>query len=85
MVQVGIPIWTHYMDSTTYLYLCLSCARFCRGCLIECDDQPLSEAIRYIAIDWQDAFLYLKYQSAMERVITCATIYMYMYTTCVYM
>jgi ubiquitin carboxyl-terminal hydrolase 6/32 len=41
--------------------------KFCRGCVIECDDTPIGDDPQYLAIDWDDAFLHLKYQSAQER------------------
>ena len=44
--------------------------RFCRGCLLECNESPIGDDPHYLAIDWDDAFLHLKYQSALERVIT---------------
>ena len=42
--------------------------RFCRGCLVECNDRPLPCSVLYLAIDWEESFLHLKYQGALERV-----------------
>ncbi|XP_019848743.1 PREDICTED: ubiquitin carboxyl-terminal hydrolase 32-like isoform X2 [Amphimedon queenslandica] len=43
--------------------------RFCRGCPIECDEGTFGadDPPHYIAIDWEDGFIHLKYQSGLER------------------
>ena len=41
---------------------------FCIGCPLPCDESPLGRTSGYIAVDWDNTTLHLKYQSAQERV-----------------
>ena len=42
--------------------------RFCRGCTLPCTSQDFSFAASYLAIDWDQTALHLRYLSAQEKV-----------------
>ena len=62
-----------------YAVLC----RFCRGCLLSCDEQVFNNRkCEYLAIDWDPTVRHLQYQSSLERVsfyVVCI-VCMYMHT-----
>ncbi|CAK8672621.1 unnamed protein product [Clavelina lepadiformis] len=41
--------------------------RFCKGCLIQCDDEVWKQSSEYIAIDWDATALHLRYQTSAEK------------------
>ncbi|XP_063059044.1 ubiquitin carboxyl-terminal hydrolase 32-like [Engraulis encrasicolus] len=43
--------------------------RFCRGCAIECSDEPATVGNAYIAVDWDPTALHLRYQTSQERMV----------------
>ncbi|XP_065891186.1 ubiquitin carboxyl-terminal hydrolase 32-like isoform X2 [Dysidea avara] len=52
----------------------LSCSqcpwyRFCRGCLLTCNDTVFASKCDYLAIDWDPTVRHIRYQSALERPI----------------
>ena len=47
--------------------MCVLC-RFCRGCLLTCDEKGFNNKSDYLAIDWDPTVRHLQYQSALERV-----------------
>ena len=65
-----VHLFVHAFEATrlvvTHFVLCI---RFCRGCTIPCDSRPMEDDDpHYLAVEWNDAFLHLKYQSVLERV-----------------
>ena len=57
------------MYTVQYVIYSVCVYRFCRGCTIPCDSKPIGiDDPHYLAVEWNDAFLHLKYQSALERV-----------------
>ena len=42
--------------------------RFCKGCLIPCNDDPWMQNSEFIAIDWDPTALHLRYQPSVEWV-----------------
>ena len=42
--------------------------RFCRGCTLPCSSQDFGFAASYLAIDWDQTALHLRYLSAQEKV-----------------
>ena len=42
--------------------------RFCRGCTLPCASQDFAFAASYLAIDWDQTALHLRYLSAQEKV-----------------
>ena len=71
-VRKGSIILTLWLNLLPHLFLSFSSfpfhPRFCRGCPVECSDQPFGNEAHYLAIDWDESFLHLKYQSALEKV-----------------
>ncbi len=52
-----------------HICMCVWSYRFCRGCAIPCNTDPIgTDEPHYLAIDWEDSFLHLKYQGVLERV-----------------
>lgn len=41
--------------------------RFCRGCTLQCSNEVFDFRSSYLAIDWDQTALHLRYRSAQER------------------
>ncbi len=57
--------------------------RFCRGCAMPCTTQNFKFGSSYLAIDWDQTALHLRYHTAQERVRYGYFVYRYLSTYCI--